>query len=547
MSEAIRPRLALGVGIGLVLVLALLLRAPIAAMPLERDEGGYAYISLEWLGGALPYRDAFDQKPPAIYLAYLVLLRFFGSTPEAIHWGTQAYTCLTLILLAWLGTRFFSPVGGVAASAMAAYLTTHPYLLGNSSNTEIFMLLPLAGMALACLFAMEGGAWGFSLLAGLLGGACALFKQVALVQAGFFFLLVAWRATPRWRHLAAFIAGGMLPIVLTWIYFWNAGAGQEFVDAVFGYNLLYATRVPFSLYPVLFKNTFVPILLSAWPLLALASLGLVSLGRSFPKESGAPAGGAPGGLFLSGWLLFAFVATSVSGYYRKHYFIQMIPPVTLLAALGAVRLAHAVPRARWRSTLVFLVVAAAITFGLGKEWWYYGPATPWAKSRHLYGINPFAESMEVARFIADGSRPDERVFIYGSEPQILFYANRKSASRYIYVYPLLAPVPGSLERQRAALGELSKRPPRFIVVTHVYASFLTAPDSPLALLFGLQELLRRGYHVVGAVPFEFGEATSLVTGEEARRIRERKPSWKEDEACCSLVIWERNAGAGGGL
>src|SRR5579864_6991364 len=92
-------------GLALVFSLALLLRWPIAAIPLERDEGEYAYIAQRWLLGEVPYRASFDQKPPAVFAAYAVILRWLGSSPSAIHWGVQIYCLGTLSLIFFLGRR----------------------------------------------------------------------------------------------------------------------------------------------------------------------------------------------------------------------------------------------------------------------------------------------------------------------------------------------------------------------------------------------------------------------------------------------------------
>ncbi len=48
--------------LALVILLSVVLRAGIVSIPLERDEGEYAYIAQRWLAGDVPYRDAFDQK-----------------------------------------------------------------------------------------------------------------------------------------------------------------------------------------------------------------------------------------------------------------------------------------------------------------------------------------------------------------------------------------------------------------------------------------------------------------------------------------------------
>src|SRR2546423_10451642 len=96
------PRLAACLG---VVAVALLLRWPLASIPLERDEGEYAYIAQRWLRGDVPYRDAFDQKPPGAFAAYAVTFGLLGESIGAIHWGTQLYTLGTLALVGLLGKR----------------------------------------------------------------------------------------------------------------------------------------------------------------------------------------------------------------------------------------------------------------------------------------------------------------------------------------------------------------------------------------------------------------------------------------------------------
>ena len=78
---------------------ALCLRAPIAHIPLDRDEGEYAYIGQRALVGEIPYKTSFDQKPPGAFLIYALIERGIGTSPAAIHWATQFYTLGTLALV----------------------------------------------------------------------------------------------------------------------------------------------------------------------------------------------------------------------------------------------------------------------------------------------------------------------------------------------------------------------------------------------------------------------------------------------------------------
>src|ERR1700675_4154731 len=62
------PRLLLAL-IGALLIV----RLPSLVQPMGADQGLYAYVGERILAGGLPYRDAWDQKPPAIHLTYALM------------------------------------------------------------------------------------------------------------------------------------------------------------------------------------------------------------------------------------------------------------------------------------------------------------------------------------------------------------------------------------------------------------------------------------------------------------------------------------------
>jgi hypothetical protein len=78
---------------------------------------------------------------------------------------------------------------------------------------------------------------------------------------------------------------------------------------------------------------------------------------------------------------------------------------------------------------------------------YLLAGSPARIARAIYGMNPFPESLVIAQWIAQNSQPEDRVLIVGSEPQILFYARRSSATRYMYFYPLTGEFPDARERR----------------------------------------------------------------------------------------------------
>ena len=55
--------------------------------------------------------------------------------------------------------------------------------------------------------------------------------------------------------------------------------------------------------------------------------------------------------------------------------------------------------------------------------------------RQLYETNPFLESPAIADYVRAHTKPDDKIAVIGSEPQILFYAQRQSATGYMYMLP----------------------------------------------------------------------------------------------------------------
>ena len=216
--------------------------------------------------GETPYKESFDQKPPGVFVAYAAILRWVGTSPAAIHWATQVYTLGTLAVIFFLGRRLFSPLVGLLAAMLAAFMTSDAKVLGNSANTEVFMILPLAGGLLTALVAVERESFAWSFVTGMLATAALLFKQVAVVVALFYLLLIIWTAKRRWRLGAGMCLGGVALLVPCVAYFCLAGAWHEFYDCTIRYNLSYVGEYPLYSYPARFWSHFRKISETSWPI-----------------------------------------------------------------------------------------------------------------------------------------------------------------------------------------------------------------------------------------------------------------------------------------
>ena len=139
------------VALGLVIIGAVVIRGRLLAIPLERDEGEYAYIAQQMLKGVPPYLSAYSMKLPGIYVVYALILSVFGQTATAIHLGLAIFNAATIFVVFWLAKNMFGPLTGLASAIAYAIMSLVWSMQGLSANAEHFVVLPaLVGLLLIC-------------------------------------------------------------------------------------------------------------------------------------------------------------------------------------------------------------------------------------------------------------------------------------------------------------------------------------------------------------------------------------------------------------
>ena len=461
MTPAAPRRRVWTLGLGIAL-LALLIRAPLFDLPLERDEGGYAYIAWRLEHGELPYREWFDQKPPGIFLAYRLALAAPGDPVTAVRGLAALSSAGAALALFALARRLLDARAAALAAILLAWLSADPFLQGPIANTELFMLPWLVLANLAFLAAARGEA---RLVPAALGAGAALglalcFKQVAAVDALLFAALFPMLARgPRpVRRAFGFAAGAALGGLAVWLpvlaWFHARGGVPALLEAVFLHNLAYASGLSLAERLAGLRVSGAALWASAGGAFALAAVGLLALARGAERWRA---------LYLGGWLVAGFLGVSASGYYFVHYFQQLLPPLAVAAAAGAQALhrhpgwGH-VPGALRAAALAAIALAAPVAHAV--ELWRLTPA---AAMQRMYPGNPFEAMPQLAEEVAALTTPHDSVFVYGAEPEILFDARRRSASRYIYLFPLFGRYADAGERQRHVIEEIRRAEPAVIV------------------------------------------------------------------------------------
>ena len=103
-----------------ILLAAAAIRWRLLDVPLERDEGEYAYAGQLILDGVPPYRDVYNMKLPGIYAAYAGVLAIFGRRSGASTVGLLVVNSVTILLVFVLARQLVDDFTGLVAAASFA-------------------------------------------------------------------------------------------------------------------------------------------------------------------------------------------------------------------------------------------------------------------------------------------------------------------------------------------------------------------------------------------------------------------------------------------
>jgi hypothetical protein len=438
-------------------------------------------------------------------------------------------TSATTVGLYLLGARLAGTAVGVAAAAVFAALALDPKILGFAAYAEHFSLLPVVGGALVLTRAARDRRFLLLLACGILFGLGLLIRQsaAAFVAAAVFYLLVPdpHAAEPRpgrWRAGAILLAGAATPLVATCATLAAVGTFRTFWFWVVSYAPHYQADPPTGWSNLV--RTLGAVTPTMSVVLALAAIGLGAVVRDRSRDRR---------VFLLAFAGASLLATTMGLQFRPHYFLIALPALALLAGLGLVALADllAARRARGlRWALPAALAATAIAQPLYASRAVLFELAPAQVSRAIYGRNPFPESVEIARYIREHSDASDRVAVVGSEPQIYFYSARKSATGYIYTYPLMELQPYASAMQREMIREIEDAAPRFLVFVSATRSWIARPGSDRTI-FGWFEGYQRGFTRVGVADVLPAQDTVYRWGDAASAYAPRSDVW--------LMVFER--------
>ncbi len=328
------------------------------------DEAIYLTVGNALKQGARLYVDIVDHKTPIIY--YLAMV------PSQLHFRLllMVWSMISTIFFFHFAKQLFGQKTIVLFSTIVfVVLTSIPWFEGNIPNGELFVIgFILAGVYLiqkATLFETfllkKQNFKQYSLreklfffFAGSMFGLAVLTKVPAILDvAAFFaigwFMLITQLTTQKKQkkslsiniksiiisfvHSFGFIGTGLIStIVLSMIYFILRGSGSEYLQYGLLYNFRYADSWQLS-----FQNQWLLFLFTLQGkvfLLGVVGLILTAGIRIFH----------PRFLFISLWFCLSLFAATLSNRPYPHYFLQIIPPLSLLLGYISYQLFYLFPK-----------------------------------------------------------------------------------------------------------------------------------------------------------------------------------------------------------
>lgn len=453
-------------------ICAAALSLPLLSRDFFLDQGIFAAVADKMLHGGVAYRDAWEARPPGVFLVYWAAFLTLGRE----IWAVRCFEIFALAIAAaglvrLLSCHFGTRIGGIVAALLMplVYLKFSP----STAQPESFQI-PFIIWAMALWPRPDDDSPSASrfFFVGILLSLILLFKTPAVFFVSLFILDRLWSDHSRkgWasktRATAIIVAGmSVLPTGMI-AYYTCRGSFVPMWDALFVFPRLYAgltIRLPASFHLERFWRWTTWML--SWPERALILFGV---GRAlWLRRDDAIR-----------WILMLlgiWVIPVIQAKYWDYHHLPLVPMASIglgMAFASAGPGPNALPLARRRLELAGTALATILTIWSATLQYSSGTAS-WASLARPATIehvlrpeaNQWAAARPLAKEIQTLAGPEESIFVWGDDGLIYYLSDRRVAGPYPQLIHILLEQahPGHVYR---LVERLEKERPRLIIVCH---------------------------------------------------------------------------------
>ena len=350
------------------------------------DEDYHLGAAIRILHGQIPYRDFWYDKPPLSAIYYLLIGGYSG-------WPLRLLDAAYILLACFLVYKLAGPI----AAFLLAFFTTF-YL-----PAAVIPFAPDALLIVPHLAAVYFATRQRALASGI---SCGIGLLINL-KAAFILPVCALWLLPQ---LPLLFAGFLIPLLAAALSLGWAGALPGFYEQVWQWGMLYAQGSPVP-------HAFQLGLTRVWNWLGFhAALALGAIAFF--------AGGKKDRWRFGAWVAFSFIAVCFGNHFAPRYFLQLLPPLVVVAA-------HAIHRyRRLLPVCAVLLLIPLIRFGPRYAMLALGSDPSWSDT------TLDRDSQRAAAEIEKLAKHDDTLFVWGYRPDIYVYTRMLSGSVFWDSQPL---------------------------------------------------------------------------------------------------------------
>jgi hypothetical protein len=451
---------------------------------LHWDEGLYGYIAQEIIRGKVPIIEAIEVKTPLNYYFYTIPLLIWGFNTVTGFRITASILWFLSIFLVFLITRHFLPDKKLAPYAssfmfflfsLSNYALT--YMLSNELISQVFFLLSIyflirnnrenKKLTNFCMFA-SGLFWMISVLI-----RHTLLLTAVLYLVYFIFNqkkddYVHFRREYVYRILL-FFSGCAVALVFVFYLI-------KFENIREIFRLLYTLSVIHSksslegyslsgvgqLFIQLFRENQLSIIL---PFVGFMCILFNKKAGTFTKY------------FLTAWLAVAFLSILATTCYLSRNLIQIMPLLAITSGIAISTLydrRDKIPKAYVFGFLLFILIGLSLYITKINKVYFHNSTTyedMYAEKNHKL----FVDSNLIGSYIEMNTLPEDKIFVWGINWQILYLSKRESVTRHISTNLILRSGVSYtlhnhgkefwLDSQREIIADLTREKPEFIIIS----------------------------------------------------------------------------------